>query len=205
MNKPLIIALAVIALVTAWFVLSDGGSRGDQDGPLGTGPVVAIGDSLVEGVGATRGKDFVSILSRALGEEIVNLGVSGNTSAQVLERVTEATDLKPRAAILLVGGNDFLRKVPREQVFQNIAAIVERLQASGARVLLLGVRGGLLSDSAAEMYEDIADATGAAYVPDVLDGLFGDSRYMSDSIHPNDQGYARIADRVYPALRRLLE
>ena len=73
--------------------------------------IVAIGDSLVEGVGATAGHDFVSLLSQKIAIPITNLGVGGDTSSQVLARLDEALDLKPHIVILLVGGNDALQKI----------------------------------------------------------------------------------------------
>jgi lysophospholipase L1-like esterase len=105
---------------------------------------------------------------------------------------------------VLLGGNDFLRKVPRDTTYANLKMIISNIQEKGSAVLLLGVRGGLLSDNADEMYEDLARETKSAYVPDVLDGLFGDSRFMSDSIHPNNEGYKRMAERIYPILSNLL-
>ncbi len=173
--------------------------------PLGDGPVIAFGDSLVYGVGSTAGKDFVSLLSAGIGEPIINMGVSGDTTAGGLARIDKAIEQKPRAVILLLGGNDFLRKVPREQAFANLKTIIQKFQVSGARVLLLGVRGGLLTDSADSDFEKLADETGVEYVSDVLDGLFADMRYMSDSIHPNDVGYGKVAARVYPALTKMLK
>lgn len=195
-----ILIIAIVACI-AFFALRDR----SPSLPLGDGPVIALGDSLVYGYGATAGRDFVSLLSARIGEPIVNMGVSGDTTAGGLARVDEVVAREPRAVILLLGGNDFLRKVPRAQTFANLKSIIQKLQASGARVLLLGVRGGLLSDSADSDFKRLADETGVEYVPDVLDGLFGDSRYMSDSIHPNDAGYARVAERVYPALAKTLK
>lgn len=172
--------------------------------PLGDGPIVAFGDSLVAGYGATSGKDFISLLSARIGEPIINMGVPGDTTTDGLARIDDVIAREPRAVILLLGGNDFLRKVPRNQAFANLKAIIQKLQASGARVLLLGVRGGLLADNASSDFKKLARETGVEFVPDVLDGLFADSRYMYDSIHPNDAGYAKVAERVYPALAKIL-
>jgi acyl-CoA thioesterase I len=72
-------------------------------------------------------------------------------------------------------------------------------------VVLMGVRGGLLDDKYDTEFEALAEETGSVYVDDVLDGLFGQAKYMSDSIHPNDAGYAIIAAKVYPKLAPLLQ
>ena len=166
--------------------------------------IIAFGDSLVEGVGANNGKDFVSLLSQKIGRPIVNLGVSGNTTAQGLARIKELDRYNPKVVLLLLGGNDHLRKVPIEETFANLGKIIEEIHARGAVVVILGVRGSIIRDQFEEHFEELAEEYDAAYVPDVLDGLFGRSTYMTDTIHPNDAGYAIIADRVYPVLISLL-
>lgn len=173
--------------------------------PPKDGPIVAFGDSLVAGVGSTPGNDFVSVLSTKIGEPIINLGISGDTTAGGLARIDSLLDENPRVVILLLGGNDFIRKVPREETFSNLRTFIDKIQAGGSAVVLLGVRGGLISDSADELFEDLAKETGSAYVPNVLSGLFADSRYMSDAIHPNDAGYAKVADKVYKVLKDVIK
>lgn len=199
-NKPWYLLGAAVAILVALFVIFGGKADIKNYSPK-DGSIVAFGDSLVQGVGASNGKDLVSLLSLKMGEEIINLGVSGNTTEQGLARIDEVLAREPRIVIVLLGGNDYLRKVPIAETFSNLRAIIEKIQASGSAVLLLGVRGGLLNDRFDTYYEDLAEATGSAHVPDVLDGLIADQRYMSDAIHPNDAGYARIAERVYPVLR----
>jgi len=172
--------------------------------PDGT-TIVAFGDSLVEGVGATDGNDFVSVLSREIGEPIINLGISGNTTEQGLARIDDVLSQDPKIVILLLGGNDYLRRIPQTTTRQNLATMIERIQAEGAVVVLLGVRGGILRDNFDAMYEELADTYDTAYVSDVLDGLFGNNAYMADGIHPNDAGYALIAERVANELEPLLK
>jgi lysophospholipase L1-like esterase len=69
--------------------------------------------------------------------------------------------------------------------------------------LLLGVRGGLLKDNFDEDFEILASKYNTAFVSNVLSGLILDKRYMSDEIHPNDMGYEKIAERVYPVLKEI--
>lgn len=168
------------------------------------GPVVAFGDSLVYGTGSSGG-GFVSLLEQRLGRPIENLGVPGDTTAAGLERLDEVLALHPSVVILLLGGNDYLRQVPQDTTFANLSTIIERLQADGAAVLLTGVRGGLIRDSFAARFEELAQRHGTAYVHDVLDDTLGVEGYMADQVHPNDAGYRVIADRVYPVLAAMLE
>jgi len=166
--------------------------------------IVAFGDSLIEGVGATAGNDLVSVLSSRLGEPIVNLGVAGDTTADALLRLDQVLDQDPKVVIVLLGGNDYLQQISQEETFANLDQIVGTIHGSGAMVMLLGVRGGLLRDGYKSEFESLAQSRGTAYVPNVLDGLFGNPALMSDTVHPNDAGYKVIADRVLPVLEPLL-
>lgn len=162
--------------------------------------IVAVGDSLVEGYGATEGNDLVSLLSKKVGLPIENEGVSGNTSADVRARIARALTTNPDIVIVLIGGNDALRKTPLAETEGNIGAILAEVQKVGAAPLLLGVVGGFPQDPYARMFTRLRDQYDAAYVPNVLSGVIGRQEFMSDAIHPNDAGYARIAERVAPVL-----
>ena len=167
--------------------------------------IVAFGDSLVAGTGSSDGHDFVSLLSGAIGQPIVNLGVPGDTTADGLARINGLDAYKPKVVLLLLGGNDYLKRIPQEQTFANLAAIIKDIQSRGAIVLLLGVRGGLFGDHFSSGFEDLRDTYHTAYVSNVLDGLLGDKQYMSDQVHPNDAGYRLIAERIAPVLKELLQ
>lgn len=203
MNKIFLSGVLVFIVILLFVFLR--GNEKIKNYPPKDGPIVAFGDSLVAGTGSTFGNDFVSVLSTKIGESITNLGIPGDTTASGLSRLDSLLDEDPRIVILLLGGNDFIRKVPREETFSNLRLIINKIQAQGSMVLLLGVRGGLISDNADEFFEDLAKETGSAYVPNVLSGLFADSRYMSDAIHPNNAGYAKVADKVYKVLKDTLK
>ena len=167
--------------------------------------VIAFGDSLVQGVGASSpSTSFVSLLSEKIGQPIVNLGVSGNTTQDGINRLSELDNYKPKVVLLLLGGNDKLTQVPKEKTFQNLEIIIQNLQARGAIVLLLGVKGSLIGDNYEADYKNLSKKYHTAYVSDVLSGLFGNAKYMSDTVHPNDLGYKEISDRIYPVIIKLL-
>lgn len=168
--------------------------------PPKEGPIVAFGDSLVYGVGSPETEGFVRILSSRIGESIINMGVSGNTTADGLARVDTVLENNPRIVLVLLGGNDRLRQIPTEQTLANMRLIISKIQESGAVVVLLGVRGNLLSGRFDEELETLAQETGAVFVPNVLEGIFGDQSLMFDTIHPNKEGYALIAEKVYRIL-----
>ena len=164
--------------------------------PLQELTVIAVGDSLVEGQGSTAGNDFVSLVSKRLRVPIQNYGVSGDTSSQVLARMDDVTEEKPDLVILLVGGNDALRKTSKETTFKNIEAIITSLQATGSAVVLVGIQGGLVGNGYQKEFERLAEKTGSLFVPDILDGMIGNPELMSDAVHPNNAGYKVIAGKV---------
>lgn len=193
-----LLAVGVIALGVLFWQLSS--SDEITNYPASGTTIVAFGDSLVAGVGATGGNDFVSKLEEQTGRTIINLGESGDTTADGLERLDQVLEQDPQVVLLLLGGNDAIKNIPLEETKQNLSLIIEEIHSSGAVVVLLGVRSGLLSDSYKNMYEDLAKEHGTAFVSNVLSGVFGRANLMSDPIHPNNAGYQVIADRVAPVL-----
>ncbi len=165
---------------------------------------MVFGDSLVQGVGATSGNDFVSVISRKLGVEILNRGVSGNTTRDGLERLQSVIDEDPGTVIILLGGNDYLRRISKTETFENLRKIVHAFKSNGTIVILLGVRGGLLKDTYRNEFDAFAKQNKLIYIPNVLDGLIGNDELMSDQIHPNDRGYEIIAQKIAPVLKRII-
>ncbi len=191
--------LAVLAIWLAWPQAS-GPAR-----PTAGDQVIAFGDSLVQGVGASPGQDLVSVLSRRLQVPIVNAGRSGDTTASALARLDGAVlHRRPRVVLVLLGGNDLLRRLPPEETRANLETIVSRIRDRGAAVVMATVELGFLTGSHGAAYERLAERTAAALVPDILGGILGRRDLMADGIHPNDRGYALMADRLEPALRPLI-
>lgn len=166
--------------------------------PSGTN-VIAFGDSLTEGYRLPAAESYPAQLSALVGRPILNRGVSGDTTGDALVRLEKdvlAED--PRIVLVCLGGNDMLRRLPADQQFANLKTIVERIQEKGALVILLGTEGfALLSNvDYGDRYADLARETGAVFVPDILDGVFGQPALMYDQIHPNAAGYKVIAERI---------
>ena len=194
---------ALLAIALVWYFQS-GDPRGAR--PTSGSAVIAFGDSLVTGHGTSPGHDFVSLLSRRLGVPIVNAGRGGDTTESALRRVEiDVLARDPRVVIVLLGGNDILRRVPTEATFTNLAAIVERIRQRGAAVVLVGLSTGFLIDPYGPEYARLAERTSSAYVPDILGGILRNEARMADAIHPNDEGHAIMADRIEPVLRQLVE
>lgn len=203
MNTKLFAYGAVIlAIIFSYFIFKP--SDKITNYPSKGTDIVAFGDSLVQGVGATSGNDFVSNLSKRIGKPIVNLGVSGNTTRDGISRLSELDKYNPKVVILLLGGNDYLKKVPKEETFNNLQTIINHIHKKGSVVILLGVRGGLLVDNFKDDFKKISEKNNTAFVSNVLDNLIGNNELMSDAIHPNDKGYKIISDRVYAVLKDLI-
>lgn len=179
--------------------------------PVGARPtsgdrVIAFGDSLVEGVGASVGRDLVSLLSARVGVPIVNAGRRGDTTASALARLDPAVlSRNPRVVIVVLGGNDVLRRLPQEETFANLETLVGRIRGRGAAVILVGLSFGVFPDAYGNGYENLAHRSSSGLVPDVLAGILGHADLMADQIHPNDHGYRMMADRIEPALRAALK
>ena len=167
--------------------------------------IVAFGDSLVAGYGADEGRDFVSLLSKAINQPIVNLGKDGETTSEALTRLKQLDKYNPKVVILLVGGNDYLQKRDMGQAFLNLGKIIEDLQKRGAVVVLVGVRVNFYIGNFDKQYEALVNQYHVAYVPNAMDGIFGNKKYMYDSIHPNNAGYQLLADRILPVLQQVIK
>lgn len=189
--------------LTTWYIWRSSNHR--LNGPTAGTNIIAFGDSLTAGVGATPGNDYVSALSRKFNLNVVNAGVSGDTTAEALRRLDrDVLSQDPNIVMILLGGNDALRNVSHEVTFQNLGTIIDRIQAQGAAVLLLGIRGGLV-DTYRQSFDDLAKRKQVDYLPDIMNGILGNSQLLSDQVHPNDQGYALIAERITPKLQKLIE
>lgn len=193
-----------------WLVLLVAACGGDDYGKVRNlrsagEAIICFGDSLTEGVGADAGEDYPSVLSRKLNFPVVNAGQRGDTTVQALERLSDSVLRKnPRLVIVLLGGNDFLRQLPRSESKKNLAEIVRRIQQQGAMVAIAGIKLGLFTDEFAPIYEDTAKELGALYIPQVMKGILSDATLKSDSIHPNRAGYSLIAERIAEKVRPLL-
>lgn len=172
--------------------------------PKAAGEWIAFGDSLTSGQGSNEGGDYPIQLAKRLRVKIQNLGVPGNTTADGLARLDQAVQLQPRVVLLCLGGNDSLRSVAAETTFANLSTMIDRFHATGSFVVLLGVRSVGLTDKNAKRFEQLARTKRVLLVPNILDGILFTPSLMSDEVHPNDQGYAKIAERLEEVLLPLL-
>ena len=192
------ISLALILLLAAC------GGSSPRLAPLAPDAVVlAFGDSITFGTGADAGQDYPSVLATLIGRKVYSAGVPGEVSAAGLARLPSAIDYyKPQLLILCSGGNDFLRKLGKQQTAENIRAMVRAARAEGVAVMLIGVPEPGLFLSPPEFYQDIAAELGLAYEGEALAKILRDNELKSDLIHPNAKGYARLAEAVAGVLKK---
>jgi acyl-CoA thioesterase-1 len=185
--------------------------------PAATPPrVVVLGDSLTAGLGLAPSEAYPSLLQQRLSEgkldyEVVNAGVSGDTSAGGLSRLDWALDGDVRLLIVALGANDGLRGLSPEALRNNLAQIIERAQARGITVILAGMEappnyGRDYARAFRDVYPALAKQYDLPLVPFLLDGVGGVGRLnQDDGIHPNAEGARILADNVWTVLKPLVE
>ena len=177
--------------------------------------ILAFGDSLTAGLGLPAEASFPSRLEARLraegvGGHVVNAGVSGDTTAGGLARLDWALADKPDIVILELGANDALRGIDPAIVRANLDAMIGKIQASGAKLLLMGMRappnwGERYQHDFDLLYPELARAHGVTLYPFFLEGVAMDPKLnQPDGIHPNEEGVAALVERIAPYVVRLI-
>ena len=178
--------------------------------------LVCFGDSLTAGLGVDAGKTYPDLLQQELDRRgyryrVVNLGESGDTTQDGLERLPLVAAEMPRVVVLEFGANDGLRGQPVSNTEANLAQMIEALQKSGSRVLLAGITlppnyGPEYIRRFNAIYPALAMRYKLPWIPFLLDGVAGNAALMQrDGLHPNAQGIPRVVANVLRPLEPLLE
>ena len=178
--------------------------------------IVVLGDSLTAGLGLAVRDAYPSVLqerlkAQGLNFEVVNAGVSGDTSAGALSRLDWSLQGDVRVLVVALGGNDGLRGLPTEQLQQNLAQIIERAQARHVEVILAGMEappnyGRDYIVSFHKVYPSLAKRYNVALVPFLLQGVAGtDTLNQADGIHPTAAGARIVADNDWAVLKPVAE
>lgn len=164
--------------------------------------IVAFGDSLTDGVGASEGNAYPDVLSQLTGLEVVNAGVSGEVTAQGVQRLPLVLEThEPDLVILMEGGNDILRNLNQAQTKANLAKMIEMIRLSGAEVVLMGIPEKNLFSNSAGFYEELAREHNVVFDGETMSDLLKTRSYKSDSIHLNNEGYRVLAETIYELLQ----
>ena len=188
----------------------------DPDAPPARPRIVALGDSLTAGLGLVESQSYPARLQQKIDDdgyefEVVNAGVSGDTSAGGLRRLDWALEGDVRVLIVALGANDGLRGLSVDQMKENLSAIVEQARSRGITVILAGMEappnyGPEYTRAFRQAYRDVALGQRVLFIPFLLQNVAGQSHLnQSDAIHPNAQGTQIVADTVWSALRPMLD
>ena len=181
-----------------------------------TPKIVVLGDSLTSGRGIGRDAAYPAILQQRLEDsgykyEVVNAGISGDTTARALRRYRDTLDDDVEILVVALGANDGLRGVPVDQVKSNLSVIIEDAQRRRIETLLVGMDalpllGWDYSIAFHRLYEDLAMRFRVPLVPFLLVNIMSNPSLMqSDRAHPNRDGARAIAELIWPSLQALLK
>lgn len=182
-----------------------------------TTTVLALGDSLTEGLGVVKDQAYPALLEDKLhaagftNHQVVNSGLSGETSSGLKARIDWVLQTEPSITILTIGANDAMRGLPLELVEANISDVIVKLKASGSQVILGGMEiynnlGQDYVQGFKAIYPKLAEQHQVPLIPFFLAGVAGDPALnQSDGIHPTSAGYQIIVDdNIWPVLQPLL-
>lgn len=199
--------MRALLLVAAAIILGACSKPLEQALPRGT-RVLALGDSLTAGNGVSPAEAWPALLASRTGWEIVNGGVSGDTSAGGLQRLpTLLEEHTPSLVFVSLGGNDILRRVPQAETVANLNRILDMIQARGAKAVLLAapqpsITGAIFNSlSAAEFYGPIAKAHQIPLIEDALPEVLSDTKLKGDALHPNAAGHQLLTKKIAEALK----
>lgn len=202
--RSFLAAVAVVMLAGAC-----GGTKKEGALPAGS-KVLALGDSLTAPHGVKPGEDWPTLLGQKTGWAVINAGISGNTSAQALERLPGLLDEhQPQLVLVSLGGNDMLRKLSQAETVANLARMLDLAKARGAKAVLLAtpkpsIAGAVFNNlAAADFYAEVAREKQVPLIKDVLPEVLSDTALKSDQLHPNAAGHAQIGEMIYAELKRI--
>jgi acyl-CoA thioesterase-1 len=178
--------------------------------------IVCFGDSITAGFGLDAGQSFPDLLQqdldrRGLRYRVVNLGVSGDTTQDGVDRAFMALGEKPAIVLLELGGNDGLRGIPLALTQANLAQMIGQFQGAGARVVLAGMSlppnyGPAFIRKFEEVYRILASKYKVTLIPFLLEGVGGHDELMQrDGLHPNAAGTRQVEALVMKTLAPLLK
>lgn len=166
--------------------------------------IVVLGDSIAAGVGSGPGQAYPELLAARFGTEVVNAGVSGNTTADGLARIDEVLEENPWMVIIELGGNDLLRRVPPEQTEQNLRGIVDRVISARAVPVLVEMDAPFGGNYLA-IYEQLGEEYNIPVVEETLGEILRDRDLKADTIHPNAEGQKILAEAIAEEIEPILE
>lgn len=165
--------------------------------------ILAFGDSLTFGMGASPSESYPAVLQELTGHKVINAGLSGEITASGKARLPGLLNKHtPALLILCHGGNDLLRKLDTRQTISNIEAMINAARERGIETVLIGVpEFKLMLLNSADFYGEIADRFQLPYEGDILPEIESTNKWKADRIHPNAEGYKLMAEAIFRLLK----
>lgn len=195
MKKILIGVLCVAGL----FYLFKGKRTEIKNFPNSNNVIVAFGDSLTAGYGAAEGSSYPDVLAKKINRPVINLGLSSDTAVNAPTRLPSVLSQRPYMVLIELGANDFMHQRSRQQAIEAVSRIVDEVQSAGAIAVIVDTGAPGMGEYT-KAYKKLAKEKGALFVPGILDGIFFHREYKSDQVHPNEKGYAKVADKVHKVI-----
>jgi acyl-CoA thioesterase-1 len=201
--RQLILLIAVLVLIAAC-------SKVKQEALPAGSRVLALGDSLTEGAGVTHEEAWPNLLASRTGWEVINGGVSGDTSGAALLRLPALLEQHdPVLVLVTLGGNDMLRHIPEQETIANLEKILTLIKAHGAKPVLLATPNPSLMGavfqhlSAADFYQQVADAQHVPLIKNAIADVISDPQLKGDPLHPNAAGHALLSEKIFEELKSI--
>ena len=210
--------LTCLALLAALLIAPTQSASAARRDVSGVRTILMLGDSLTDGYGLSRSQAYPAVIAQKLRAggykfDVINVGVSGDTTAGGLRRIPKYLTRKIDILVLALGINDAFRGVPVEQIRANLQAIIDRTRARNPNVaiVLAGMQLPLYGADSyvrtfGEMFKELAEKNHAALIPYLLAGVGGDpSLNLPDRVHPNAAGQRILAENVWQVLEPVVQ
>jgi len=165
--------------------------------------ILAFGDSITYGYGASSDESYPSVLSSLTGHKVINAGVNGETSQEGLVRLPKLLeDDSIKLILLCFGGNDILQRKSMSKLKNNLKMMVQMAEKKNIAIILISVPNiGLFGLSSLKLYEEVANEEDIFIINGMLAEILSDPSLKSDQIHPNALGYEAIAKKIYEKIK----
>jgi lysophospholipase L1-like esterase len=174
---------------------------------LSSDTILCAGDSLTNGYGAPKGESYPDHLRRLTGMHIIKSGINGETSSEGLRRLPGLLQKhRPKLTILCYGGNDILQGESLSQLKYNLKKMISLCKNEGSNVLLISIPNlTLFGLEPLSLYTEVSEETDTPLLSGTITAILSDPTLKSDRIHPNSEGYRKMAESIFLKIKYLYE
>ena len=203
MSKTVLMAIVIVLALIFTILIKESKEELPYKTLENDSTILAFGDSLTYGFGASIDSSYPSVMQNKTGIRIINAGVNGELSYEGLKRLPKLLLHKPDLVILCHGGNDIIQNLSNEQLKINLLEMIRLIKNSGSQILLVGVPDfNIVGFNTLSVYKEVAHESGVMYEDEVLKYIELHRALKSDYIHPNEKGYEMMADTFIKLLKK---